>query len=363
MEDVTAAAETPEPPKGEAAPKAEKPTAPTPPKPPEKKTEATKPTTPKPEGKVDGIEQVRRRLEEVQKSEKEKLAEIETLRKQNEEYNKRRFVTPEMEAEIEQNKKEIADLRKSIAESHYEKSDEFKKQYVEPYTQARDSAVEAAKSYIITNDEDGTTRQATADDFARVMNAPRSERAGIAQKLFGINGLNVLADIRDMERIRQQAEVAIKNHRDSLEGKSKEQENQSREMEKQYMTHREASRRQLAEEFPQFFSEPADDPEAADAWKKGLEFVDNAAQRMKDMSVDERAAVAEVMRARAAWFPRGHKELTRTKAKVAELEAELAKYRGSDPGSEKEKGGEPPKADDGLRGGIEALTARFDNLS
>lgn len=360
MADVTTATQKPEPSKAspEAKPKAE--TTPKTEAKTETKPEASKPAE-KPEPKTTIAPELRKRLAEVEQSDKAKAAEIEALRKQNSEYQNRRYVTPEMEKEIEANKAQMAELRRQLAETAYEKSDEFKQKYIEPYNQAKAAALEMVEQYQVTIDEDGNTRPATKSDFLRVAQALPGERAMIARKLFGENSLNVLADIRDLERMSREANNAIKQHRDGLDAKTKQEQETWEGTQKQFESARQLSRQQLAKEYPEFFGEP-EDPELAEAWKKGNEFVDSAAQRAADMSAEERAAVSEVMRARAAWFPRGHKENTKLKAELAEVKAELEKYRASDPGNIGERGDAKPKGDDDLSGGSESLVKRFEKM-
>lgn len=360
MADVTTASQKPEAtkPAPEVKPKTDATTKPEP------KAEAkpdTSKTTDKPEPKTTIAPELRKRLAEVEQSDKAKAAEIESLRKQNAEYQNRRYVTPEMEKEIEANKAQMAELRRQLAETAYEKSDEFKQKYIEPYSQAKAAALEMVEQYQVTIDEDGNTRPATKADFLRVAQALPGERAAIARKLFGENSLNVLADIRDLERMSREANNAIKQHRDVLEAKTKQEQEAWEGNQKQFESARQLSRQQLAQEFPEFFGEP-EDPDLAEAWKKGNEFVDSAAQRAADMSAEERAAVSEVMRARAAWFPRGHKENTKLKAENAQLKEELAKYRASDPGNIGERGDAKPKGDEDLTGGSESLVKRFEKM-
>lgn len=370
MADVTKAIETPEPPKDDAPPP-DKPTAA--PKPEPAKPSATKPadkplekpgdkpaTPPKEDGGT-----LRRKLEDALKSEKTRLQEIETLRKQNEELSKKRHITPEMEAEIEENKKQIAEYRKQIAEVSYERSDEFKKQFKDPWENTLKDTIKIVAQLPIVAEDGEAPRKATDADFAKVANAHISERAAIAQQLFGPNALLVLNRIDKLESITEASNQAIREHREQFEVKQKGQQEKWQSEQKAYLEHRENSRRELVEKYPKFFAEDPEDPEGSEALKKGFEFVDKALERAAEMTVEEQAAHSEVVRARAGWFLRGHRQVTKLSKEVESLKAELAKYRASDPGGE-EKGdarGEKPAATDELPKGIEGLSERFERIA
>lgn len=291
-----------------------------------------------PEPKVESSADLRKRLAEVEKSDKARLTEIETLRKQNEDYQKRRFITPEIEKEIEDNKQEMAFLKKQIAESHYERSADFKRDFADPFNTAFKDAINTALEYPITNNDDGTTRAATKADFQRVAGAPLADRAAVARQLFGDNALSVLSDVRELDRLRSKANQAIRAHSENWDSSAKDLKRQQDDNQKAYDGFRNQSRQQLTEKYPEVFGESPDDPELAEAWKSGSEFVDRAASIGPDVPLEERAAYVEVIRARAAAFPRMHKENSKLKSKVTELETELAKFRASDPGEITDKG-------------------------
>ena len=329
-------------------------------KPADKKT-ATPP--PKADTHKEAPPELRKRVDELSKSEKALKSELESLRKEKEEFSKKRFWSEDDQKRMDEIAKEAADLRKQLAETAYEKSDEFKKSYVEPYKQRLKSAIETAVRYFpVTNQETGEQRASTEADFWKVASASISERAAIATQLFGHNAANVIADIRRLEELKESADQAINTHNAGLEARQKQEREAQQQQQQQYSKFRELSRQQLTEQYKEFFGEPENDPELAEAWKKGVEFVDTVPAQAEKMTLEEMAAVQEVIRARAAWFPRGHRELTRLKSKLAEMEAELAKFRESDPGSEKDKGKAPPQKTEEGRG-IEALGKAFDALN
>jgi len=367
--DTKPAAAPPEPAPEKPAAKAEPapPTKPAP-KPPEAKVAPKpepKPTDTKP-APQDNVAQLRQRKDALEKYEKQAKAEIAKLQEENRTLAGKKYVTPEIEQEIADNKAEVARLKAQVAESAFEHSDEFKSRYVEPWQRTLQSVL-AMVDQMATPDqtEEGgpQSRKTTSADLQRVMAAPVSEQAEMAQKIFGQhNALRVLTQIDKLNDMKQQAEASIKSHHAEMGAKQKQMEEWQRTEIQKYTTLRDQNRKELVEKYPQFFGPDEADPEASEALTKGFEFVDRAAEKAEDLSVDERAAYSEVIRAKAAWFPKGHLLIKRKDEKIAALEEELSKYRGSDPGSEKEKGRTEPKKENEMGIGLDGMAAAFDKL-
>jgi hypothetical protein len=315
---------------------------------------------------VDNVAQLRKRKDELEAYEKKSKGEIAKLQEENRALQERRYVTPEIEKEIADNKAEIQRLKTQVSEVSYEHSDDFKRDYVDPWQRTLKNTLEMVDQLstpAYTDEASGAevpSRKTTSSDFQRVLNAPVADQAEVAQKLFGTNALRVIAQIDRLNEIKQRAADAIKSHHGEMEGKRKQFEDWQKTESQKYVGLRDGARKELAEKYPQFFAPDEADPEASDALQKGYDFVDRAAEKAHELSVDERAAYSEVIRARAAWFPRGHRELTKAKEKIASLEEELSKYRSSDPGQEKEKGRAVPAKENEMGPGLEGMTAMFD---
>lgn len=371
LNEMMVGVETPEPAKA-PAPESSKP---------DKPAEPAKPEAPKPEAKAqpkpepakpaakpdksqdkprDDVAQLRKRKDELEAYEKKAKSDLAKLQEENKALAAKRFVTPEMEAEIDENKKEIARLKSQIAEASYEHSDEYKAKYVEPWQRILQNTL-AIVDQLSTppDDETGATRKTTSADFQRVFSAPVGEQAEMAQKIFGTNALRILAQIDRLNDLKAQAGEAVKAQREGLDGRRKQFEEFQKQETQKYSTLRESARAELVQKYPQFFGPDEADPEASEALAGGFAFVDKAAENAENLSVDERAAYAEVIRARAAWFPRGFKQLTKAQEKISSLEAELAKYRDSDPGSAKEQGAVPEKKSE-FGTGIEGLAEQIE---
>jgi chromosome segregation ATPase len=375
MNDVMTGVDAADPPKPDAKPdkaepppKADKPvTQPKDAKPapvkPDPAKPAAKPADKPPEKPANDMNQLRRRHDELLANEKKNKAEIQRLQEETKTLAAKRYLTPEIEKEIEENKAEIVRLKTHVAEAAYEHSDEFKSKYVEPWQrtlQGTLAMVEQMSTPAFT-DENGNeypARKTTQADFQRVLAAPVGEQSEMAQKLFGANALRILTQIDKLNDLKQQAEASIKAQATTLEGKRKQMESWEKEQRQKYTTLRESARQELVEKYPQFFAPDETDPEASEALAAGFAFVDKASNGAEDLSPDERAAYSEVIRARAAWFPRGFRQLSKLQEKVKSLEDELAKYRESDPGSGREKADVKEKPSE-FGTGIEGLASQI----
>lgn len=346
-----AAPATPEPAKPDKPVEGAKPEAPKadakPPAKPDPAKPAPKPEKPVPDKPRDDVAQLRKRKDELEAYEKKAKSDLAKLQEENKALAAKRYVTPEMEAEIDENKKEIARLKAQIAEASYEHSDEYKAKYVEPWQRILQGTLAMVDQLSTPADEEtGQSRKTTSADFQRVFSAPIGEQAEMAQKIFGTNALRILAQIDRLNDLKAQAGEAVKAQREGFDGKRKQFEEFQKQETQKYSTLRESNRAELIKKYPQFFGPDEADPEASEALNSGFAFVDKAAENADNLSVDERAAYAEVIRARAAWFPRGFRELGKAKEKIASLEAELAKFRESDPGAGKEGGKVEDKPDE-----------------
>lgn len=367
MQEAMAGVETPEPPKAPEPPKPDKPAEPAKPEPP--KAEAKPPTKPdpaKPAAKPapdkprDDVAQLRKRKDELEAYEKRAKADIAKLQLENQTLSARKHITPEMEKEVEDNKKEIARLKAQISEAAYEHSDEYKAKYVEPWQRTLQNTLAMVDQMSTPVDEEtGQSRKTTSADFQRVFSAPVSEQAEMAQKIFGTNALRILGAIDKLNDLKMQAGEAVKAQREGFDGKRKQYEEFQKQESQKYHGLRESARKELTEKYPQFFAPDETDPEATEALTNGFAFVDKASENAENLSADERAAYAEVIRARAAWFPRGFRQLTKAQDKIRSLEEELSKYRASDPGSEKDKGTVPAKKSE-FGSGIEGLAEQIE---
>lgn len=245
---------------------------------------------------------------------------------------------------VEEYQKRINALETDLAQSAYERSPAFKKQFSDAWNgQFKQAVSEVSQlSVIVPPSEEGmepTRRPATENDFKKILNLPPGEQDDVVDKMFGAAGRRVFAHVLELQRIQRSANAAIEEHSKNLEVKSKEEQIAKQRQEESYNSEFAKSVQQLQEKYPDFAPDEAD-PEASAALNKGYEFVDGVLKQGADLPLEERAAYSAVLRARAAAFVPTRLKLNRALAEVESLKTELSKFRKSDPGA----GGEHPQS-------------------
>lgn len=268
---------------------------------------------------------------------------------------------------LEKQIKELEGTAKSreqrLIESDYARSDEYKKKYLDRYAKEKQTAIEEVKGLTVRYKEGDEDRQrpATEADFQKALRLPPGDQDAFIHETFGSSAFRVINRINEMNRIRSEASESVAQHTEAFQAKQIEDENLSKHERETFTKSRTEAHKALEEKWPALFSTKhyESDPDAKSKLEGGYAFVDKVDTDLEKMTPDDKAAFASVLRARAAAMPLADLLLTRAKAENDSLKAELAKYRGSDPGKEitdKGKG----EGDDKKVGGIAAMAAKFD---
>lgn len=316
---------------------------------PEPKPEAKpKPSVPVPKELRERLSQVEKERDELKSSYEKQIADL-----------KSKSPDDTLKTQLEDYRKQLETLKSELAQSSYERSEEFKQKYQEPFNRSYQAACEEIQRLPVRIDDEHT-RQATVADFNKILTAPVEDQGRLATELFGVNAALVLAHRNELFRMKREADLAVASRKGDFEKLAKEKEGQQRAQKAQFVQFHERSAKELEDSYPQFFASPKDDSELAQAIKEGYEFVDKLRQEEEKMPIDERAAYSAVIRARAAAFVPNFIRDQRKDAKIASLEKELAKLRGSDPGAGKQVSGDtqPKQTPKGIAG----LTEVFKGL-
>lgn len=323
---------------------------------------ADKPAAPADKAKPEDMNSLRKRYEEVNgelaKERQTKTQEISALQKKLDDLSKKRFWSDDDDKKVSSYEEQIAELKKQLAETSYERSDEYNQKFKKPWQTTLDHALNLVQQIKVV--EGDGFRAGTKSDFWKVAGAPVEDQAAIAQQLFGVNAIRVLQIVDKLSDIKQQAEAAVEGHNQTAEAKAKEQADLTRKEQQTYEAAHATAAQELETQFPQFFGKPEDDPELTKQMEHGYDFVDRASKEASKLPPVERAEYAAVVRARAAAFPRLVFESRRAADKIAALEAELAKFRGSTPGTG--RGDSAPAKEESAvpTGGTAALVKEFD---
>jgi hypothetical protein len=236
-------------------------------------------------------------------------------------------------------------LEKTIAERDaelrmlkQEASPEFKEKYEKPFTEAAEYAREVVEQLTVT--EDNTIRPAKWEDFSALYNQPYSKAIEQATAMFGPAAQVVINHLTELHRLESVKNRALKSERDQAAVRMKDEE--GRRVQSREATN--AALAKLAEELPQKYEEyrdPPEDKELADARAKGYALFD-AQPKTPQQAMVKFAHI----RQRVAAFRPLLTQVSRLKAEVARLQAELdgktlkEPQGGRRPGGTEQGGGE-----------------------
>ena len=280
-----------------------------------------------------------------------------------------RASSPQNDQRIEALTKQLDELRgestkykQELTKRDYTASEDYDKNFRQKATAVYTEAVQFINQLKVPL-ADGGERAATQSDFDEIRALPLGARRKAANDKFGDYAPDVLNYCRDIDNIRRDADSAVKLHAEKFEKEASERQTMSAKQQQEYDNFYKSSLEGLKtnENYGKWFSESPDDPEASELLKSGFDEIEKVSATINNLPPDQQAAYAAVFKARAAAFPRMMLEYNRASTKVAALEKELAKYRGSAPGA-RGKSGEQPISDGKPRGGISDAAAVFDQI-
>lgn len=238
--------------------------------------------------------------------------------------------------------KENNEFKEELKFTNYVKHPEFHEKYQKPYTQAWEKAVSEIGQLTVAN-EDGSTRQATANDVLALANSPLATLDERAEAMFGRSAARV---VRHIEKIRELAEAQEKAIADARNG-STEREKQMQIANEQRSARIgnviETTNRTLREKYPKWFGHDEADPEGNKLFDEGVKYVDDVFDGRSQLPEDVRVHRLTVIKNRAANFGRMAKHLANANARIAELEASLKEYESSEPTTGKASDATPAK--------------------
>jgi hypothetical protein len=303
-------------------------------------------------------------LKTYEQTKSEKEAETGRLQSRLAELDKRKFLTPEQEAEYAKKEQRLQSLESDLYSRDYRESPEFKVKYETPWKNKYGQALEEVKGLTVTfkeNDED-RTRPATKADFDRVLGAPTLTVARrMAKELFGDDADVALQYRAELNQIEENGNKAVSEKSVTFQETRKQMLDRMQNDGKTFEAARNQYDQAIVQKYPEFFGDDGTNAEVTAALKQGGEFVDNAVNGANNMPLEERAKMTSLIRRWAVSWPRDQVIIKQLRADIASKEEELKKYRKSDPGSGGEGGGTPPP--EGAPKGSDAMAAEIDKMT
>lgn len=261
--------------------------------------------------------------------------------------------------EFETVKQERERIAGELRVASYERSDDFKKEFLEPRNSLYREAVAEIKELTVTmrnpETQETTERPATEQDLRAIMAMqPRDQDKALAE-MFGTSARRVGDFIFEMKRIERAAHTKLAEERASgdkrIKDASEKTAKERAETQKQYDMLREKSHKALEDSAPQIFKALGENDEGYDkdiavALKTGYENFDRMVAESSKATIEMAASNAAEVRARYAAHGRLVLENKRMAEELETLRARVTAKEKSDPGAGGEGGEGAPSGDD-----------------
>lgn len=288
----------------------------------------------------------------------------------------RKLIKDEAAAKSELERIKKIEARAKELEDHiryvdYSKSQEFQEKYQKPYEKAWSNALSELKEITVA-DANGGERPFSAQDMLELVNLPLSKARELANEVFGDMADDVMAQRKEIRALFDRQTAALEEARASGAEREKtaraELERTHGEIGKQVSETWKSLNEAIVkdEKIGKYFQTIDGDDEANSRLQKGYELVDSAfSQNPMDpkLKPEERAEIIKkhvAVRNRAAAFGRLTHLLSKSEARIAELEAELSQYSESTPDIAGRK--TTPTAS-GEPGGMEGMFSRLEKMA
>lgn len=336
----------PEPPPKPVKPAATKPTEPA------KKTQTTEPD-PKPPKAAElrvAYEKTKETLKERDARIKALETELKTTRETPREDPEKQTLLGKLQAE----EKRRTALEEKLRLVDYQQSDEFVKNYTEPYNKAWQRAASEIQELTIEL-EDGSTRPATVQDLVALSSMKLGEARKYAKQMFGDGSDEVMAHLRKLRELSDAQQTALAEAKSKSEAHFKQHAEQSLQERQKVAKLWKDENSAWTERYPRFFAPKDGDDEGNALLAKGYAMADKAFSTNGQASPEERVKLHAEMRNKAAGFSRVALELKRARTRIKELETSLAAYEESEPPAGEGGKPRPPKEGDPLMDAMSEL--------
>jgi len=271
--------------------------------------------------------------------------------------------------------KQIAELQDHMRFVDYTKSQEYVEQYQKPYEEAFQRAAKDAMDLRVTS-EDGTKRNVTEAEFLNILRMPNNGDAiEAAEALFGEGSpkaANILERrnqvISAYEKMTAAQQKYQKEGAERFKAEQAKHQQQQRFLQEQSIAQANKFREMVAngeklEKMKDVFVAADGDAEGATMLQQHRHEADRAfaggaplAEGETPWTPQELLAKHAVMRNRAGAFPYTVRQLRKATARIAELEKQVAQYKGSEPGAGTVATGEaPPESGNALQRALKKL--------
>lgn len=258
--------------------------------------------------------------------------------------------------ESEEQKAKYAALEKRIAEQEatirftdYQKSEEFRTKYQEPYVKAWNAALRDITDMEVEL-AGGGTRKATEDDLVRLGNLPLQKARTEANAMFGDSADDVMYHVRQLKSLASEQSAALERAQTEAQKRAQEEAKTAGTRRAERIQKWNENNQALATKYPAWFAKAEADPEGNTLLDKGFALVDLifSPQTVKleylppafandiktndgKLSPDMQNRLHALIRNKAAGFDRLARYANMLKKELAEAKKSLAEFENSEP--------------------------------
>lgn len=250
-------------------------------------------------------------------------------------YESKGMDTTALTEQLTAREKALQAAQSELAAIRYEKSDEYKKKYDQPFTEAAEYAKQVIENLNVI--EGDGERAAKWNDFAAIWNLPPGRAEMEAQKMFGAASAVVLRHLdklRDLDHARKQA---LRDHEAGATEREKAARAQQAQASERINAAWKMAEKELIERNPDHYGEKPGDDERNSLWKESLALVDQAYTGRAKLNETELVVLDANVRLQAAAYPVLVRELAQTKHQLEQYKIRLGEKEGSKPASDKSR--------------------------
>lgn len=233
---------------------------------------------------------------------------------------------------VKEYEQRVSKLDEELKYAAYERSPEYQEKYEKPFLDAYQAGREKIAKLKIA-DAEGNIRQASAEDFDRIVRIPDDDAAAdLANELFGSKASLVMYHRERVQELNAARYRATEDFRRTGTERFKKasEEAAARQTKMRELWEQENTR--VKEKYEYFKPKEADE-EGNKLLDQGYQLADLAfSEQLAQEPLEKQIAVHAALRHRAAAFGRLVHWNKQATARIAELEKELAEFKESSPG-------------------------------
>lgn len=274
-------------------------------------------------------EAAEKRVVELEEAGRLTAKQAEELRSKLESIEPQARMAEVLKQEVEAKAKVAQELEERIKRIDYTQSQEFHESFVKPVAKALEAAYSDVSEMVV--ESDGSSRQATKDDFKAILAMPLTQATHAAKAMFGDLASEVLAHRRQvLQAQRAQSEAVSEAGRRAEEFARRQAESAKQLQERNQRLYREHLGA-LESKYKDLYTAEETDKEAFEALQQGRRMADAAIYPQQGATPDQIIPTIAEVRQRAAAFPLMLVQNKRLQTKLAELEGKLKAYEESAP--------------------------------